>query len=259
MEARRITSDTLAQLTKAADASNRAVMADQDAASRAFAHEAEEATQVVRGNIDALRSLLTGLDYSQEGQLLTEFDTRFGAYLAMDRVILGMAVERTNLKAQRLSFGPAREAADAFRTSLESIVASSEPNQWHVRALVETAIAALREIQSLQAPHIAEAEDAAMSSMEQQMGASASAARKAMEQLASLLDPQSMPDLAAARSALDRFLSVNTELVALSRRNTNVRSLSMSLGSKRALTMSCEDELRAIQDALTKRSVGGTR
>ena len=92
--------------------------------------------------------------------MLEEFGRRFAEYRALDRSILELAVENTNLKAQRLSFGPAQEAADAFREALEA-VAPSQPakGQWRVKALVATAVAAVREIQVLQAPHIAEADE----------------------------------------------------------------------------------------------------
>jgi hypothetical protein len=46
-EARQLSADLHVQFTRAADASNRAVMADTDEASVAFAHEAEEATYPV--------------------------------------------------------------------------------------------------------------------------------------------------------------------------------------------------------------------
>jgi len=45
----------------------------------------------------------------------------------------------------------------------------------------------------------------------------------------------------------------------LSRRNSNVRSLALSLGQKRTLTARCEETLGALQDALAKRGFGGTR
>jgi hypothetical protein len=45
----------------------------------------------------------------------------------------------------------------------------------------------------------------------------------------------------------------------LSRRNSNVRSLAMSLGEKRMLTAACEDSLRALRDALAKRGFTATR
>jgi hypothetical protein len=42
-------------------------------------------------------------------------------------------------------------------------------------------------------------------------------------------------------------------------RNTNVRSLALSLGRKRSLSAACEDSLRELQDALSKRGFTGTR
>ena len=44
-------------------------------------------------------------------------------------------------------------------------------------------------------------------------------------------------------------MGVNAEIVVLSRRNSNVRSLALSLGQKRMLTAGCEETLRALQDA----------
>jgi hypothetical protein len=133
MEARRLGADLLVQLTKAADASNRAVMADTDEASIKFARETEQATQAVQTDTDALRPILQGLDYSDEARLLEEFSNRFGEYRALDRGILELAVENTNLKAQRISFGPAQEAADAFRDSLSAVAHSeSAKDGWRV-------------------------------------------------------------------------------------------------------------------------------
>jgi len=84
-------------------------------------------------------------------------------------------------------------------------------------------------------------------------------ARDALRKLAGLLPPASRPQLAAATAALDRFDDLNTQIIALSRRNTNVRSLALSLGRKRVVTERCEESLHAIQDALVKRSFTGTR
>jgi hypothetical protein len=41
-------------------------------------------------------------------------------------------------------------------------------------------------------------------------------------------------------------------IIAQSRRNTNVRSLALSLDEKRKLTGPCEETLRALQAALSK-------
>ena len=235
-------------------------MADTDEASVAFAHEAEQAKQAVQTSIDALGPILQGLNYSDETRLLQEFASRFAEYRDLDRRILDLAVENTNLKAQRLSFGPAQEAADSFRDSLESVApADAAKDTWRVKALVATAVATVREMQVLQAPHIAEADDAVMTRMEKRMATSEAAARAALETLAPLVQPASRPRLAAATAALDKFVGLNAQIMALSRRNTNVRSLALALNQKGKVTGACEDSLRALRDALAKRGFTGTR
>jgi hypothetical protein len=257
LEARRLSADLLVQFTKVVDSGNRAVMADTDEASLAFARETEQTTQLVQQDVEALKPNLAGLGYSSETRLLEEFQRRFSEYRALDTSILGLAVENTNLKAQRLSFGPAQQAADAFSAALDKITRSVPAAPWRVAALAATAMAAVREIQVLQAPHIAEPEDAAMTRIEERMATSEAAARGALQALGGLLPSESRPQLAEAAAALDRFMSANAEIIRLSRRNSNVRSLALSLGQKRTLTARCEETLRSLQDALAQRSIGG--
>src|SRR6476620_11675919 len=212
MESRRLGSELLVQFTKAADASNRAVMADTDEASIAFAREAEQVTEAVEQDAATLTPILSGLGYSNETQMLQEFNSRFTEYRALDRNILQLAVENTNLKAQRLSFGAAQEAADAFAGSLATIAPlDTSKDSWRMKALVATAIAAVREIQVLQAPHIAEANEGAMTRMEKRMATEEMAGRGALVTLGSLAQPGSRPQLAAAIAALDRVMSLNAE------------------------------------------------
>ena len=261
LEARRLSADLLVQFTRVVESGNRAVMASTDDDSSAFVREADQASQIVQKDVDALKPLLAGLGYSDEGRLLEEFQQRFSAYHALDSDILGLAVENTNLKAQHLSFGSAQQAADALSEALDSL-ARTVPAEahWRVAALTATAAAAVREIQVLQAPHIAEADDAAMARIEERMKTSEAAARAALQAMAGVLSSESGSRLTAATAALDQFMTVNAEIVRLSRRNSNVRSLALSMGQKRTLTARCEETLRSLQDALAQRSLeGGTR
>lgn len=259
-EARRVSEDMLVQFTKAADASNRAVMADTDEASVRFAREAEQMVDTLQKDTDALRPLLRDLGYAEEARLLEEFGRRFAEYRALDRTILELAVEQTNLRAQRLSFGPAQDAVDAFRTALEAVVPGNRPkDEWQVRALVARAMAAVSEIQVLQAPHISEPDDAAMTRIEKRMTALETNARDALTALAAFVDGPSRTRLVAATAALDRFKKIHAEVLILSRRNTNVRSLALTLNEKGKLTAACEDTLRALRDSLGKRTFSATR
>jgi len=258
-QAQHLSADLLVQFTKAADAANRAVMADTDEASIAFAREADQAKGKVQTDIDALKPLLERLKYSDEGRLLEDFVNRFTEYRELDRRILDLAVENTNLKAQRLSFGPAQEAADSFRDSLKPVAPRVLADKWRVEALVATAVATVREIQVLQAPHIADADEAVMTRMEKSMATSEAAARNALTKLSSLVEPGSQPQIVAAKAALDRFMAVNQQIISLSRRNTNVRSLALSLNEKGKVIPKCENVLHALRDALSKRGTTGTR
>jgi hypothetical protein len=259
-QARHLSAELLVRFTKAADTANKAVMADTDETSAAYSREAEQAKQDIQRDVDALQPILKGLDYSEETRLLQEFATRFAVYRELDRRILDLAVENTNLKAQRLSFGPAQEAADSFRDSLEGVVPLDAPKDtWRVKALVATAVMIVREIQVLQAPHIAEADDAVMTRMEARMATSEAAARATLTTLAPLVQPGSRARLATAGAALDSFIGLNAEIRALSRRNTNVRSFALSLTEKVKVMSACEESLRALRDALAKRGFTGTR
>jgi hypothetical protein len=260
VEARRLGSSLRVQLTRAADASNRAVMAVTDEASSAAAREAEQATQAVERDVEALARILQALAYRDDIRQLEAFKTCFVGYRALDANILPLAVENTNIKAQRLSFGPARDAANAFRQSLEAArrpIAAKD--RCCVDGLVAKAAAAVLDVQVIQARHIAESDDAVMSQMEAEMSAFEAAARNAVDTLKGLLPPAAAPQLAAAAAALERFKSINAELVKLSRRNSNVRSLALSLGRKRTVTAECDDILKGLEETLAKHDFTATR
>lgn len=259
-QVQKLAADLQLQFTRAADATNLAVMADTDETSAEFAGQATERSQAVEKAAAALQPLLVGLMYSDEVRLLDEFDKRFAEYRKLDRTILELSVENTNLKAQRLSFGPAQEAADAFQSPLEAIVDGARAeDSWQIRALAWKALAAVRDIQTLQARHIAEPGDDAMARLEGRMAAAEDVARKTLAALARLLSPDAEAQMRAAQASLDTFLDLNREILGLSRRNSNVRSLSLTLGEKRRLTAQCEDALRALNEALAKRGFVATR
>jgi hypothetical protein len=259
-EARQVAADLRVQFNKASDASNRAVMADTDEASVTFAGEAEQMKVAVQKDIAALAPRLQNLAYTAEMQSLEGFETHLAEYDKIDHDILELAVENTNLKAQRLSFGPAREATDAFRDALAPLAAHTPSKErCQVESLVAKAVVSVREIQVLQAPHIAESDDSVMTRMEQQMNALNVTARDAVSALPDLVEPDVRPLVATAVEALDRFDGISKEIVTLSRHNSNVRSLELAIRRKPAITAACDESLRALQDALAKEAFNATR
>jgi hypothetical protein len=258
MESRRLSAELLVQFAKATEAGNRAVMADSADASSVAADDLKDAMKAIDRDSAALAAELDKLSYAPETELLSEFQKRLSEFRALDREILDLAQLDTNVKAQRLSFGPAQESADALRDALAD-VAKSVPQNWQVRALTAEVLASVREIQALQAPHIVEPEDAAMSKLEARIDRAASSAKQDLASLASVSRLSSPASLAAASAALDRFISTHAEIVKLSRSNSNVRSLALALGKRRTLAAACEERLRALQAALENRDIGPGR
>lgn len=258
--AQHLAADLHVQFSRAADSASKAVLADTDEASVSFARDAEQAKRAVRTDLDALRPLLQQLNLTEELGLLERFAGSFATYRELDERILGLAVENTNLKAQRLSFGPAQEAAEAFRQVLQALVPINPGRDgWQVKALEATALLAIRDIQVLQAPHIADADDGSMARIEGRMQASEASARRTLAALAPLVQPASREALTGATAALDRFMAVNAEITALSRRNTNVRSLALSLSEKSQVVSACQDSLDRLRALLATRGLTGRR
>jgi hypothetical protein len=259
-EARRLTDDLRVELAKTSNASDRAVMAETDEESIAFAHDAERSAGAIALDAAALAARLQNLDYAAETRALDDFDGRFAEYRQVDRDVLALAVENTNLKAQRLSFGPVREAAERFHDALAAAVAAAAPrDRCRVDGLMARAEMAVREIQILQAPHIAEPSDETMTKMEKEMSDRQATALDALKLLGWGAGAAMIPKLDAAGAALERFDKLSAELVALSRRNSNVRSLSLSLRRTPALVAACDGSLAQLQEALGKEGFTGTR
>jgi hypothetical protein len=98
-----------------------------------------------------------------------------------------------------------------------------------------------------------------MTEVEKEMAELEAGAREAMKALGEVVQPPARPALDTALSALEEFKDLSDQIVTLSRRNTNVRSLELSLRAKPALVAACDDKLHALQDALADRGSKATR
>jgi hypothetical protein len=255
-----LSADLRVQFSQAVDASNRAVMADTDESSLGFVREAEQATREATRAAASLVGLLQSLRFSNESQILREFDARFSEYQKLDRRILQLAVENTNLKAQALSYGPARQVASRFRDALDATAASFPSSQrCRVDGPLAQALLAVREIQTLHAPHIAERDDGQMTRLEREMAELQLKAKSRLQSLREGAPPNAHAALDAALAALDEFKTTSERIVALSRRNTNLVSLDLALRERPPLATACDDRLRLLQQLLANRNSKATR
>jgi len=237
-------------LLAAAEAEKSAVMADTDEASQAFAEQSMQASQHVEKARRELEPLLAGKP--EEAHLLREFSQCWDKLQEIDREVLSLAVQNTNLKALRLSFVSAAAAIKSMEEALNHLmdVASASPDAVQITRLAAQAVTGALNIYALQAPHIAESTVARMDEMETVMQSLDAQVTHALQGLQALVDEPGQPLLEAARASYRDFHSINTEIIDLSRQNSNIRSYALSLGQKRKTTAQCQDALAALQEAV---------
>jgi hypothetical protein len=248
-------------LAAAAEAEKSAVLAITDRESQAFADQSRASTEAVERQRRELMELLDEDGTQGARDLLAEFSRCFTEFQRTDDELLSLAVQKTNSKAYGLTFGPATRALDEMSAALSRLVTASADSRdaRHVMSLAFGAeIGALR-IQTMLAPHIAEASDPRMDELEARMTREDEQVRSDLEGLGALSRLHDDADLATAASRYARFCEIKDQVLALSRENTNVRSLSISLDRKRKVMLACHDLLSDLQDAIRKEPIGDGR
>jgi hypothetical protein len=248
-------------LLASAEAEKSAVMADTDEASQAFAEQAIRASEAVEEARLELGRLLEAGSTPQEMQVFEEFSSCWNRFREVDREILPLAVQNTNLKALRLSFVPAADAVKSMETALNRLMDenASSAEAAAITRLSDQALTGALKVYSLQAPHIAAAADANMDQIEARMKTLDEQVMATLSRLRALVDPASGPLADEAKAAYLHFREINVEIIALSRRNSNIRSFAVSLGQKRKVTAQCQENLAALQGAVQSTEFKATR
>ena len=243
-------------LSSASEAEKSAVLAITDRDSQIFADQARAATAVVERERGEL--LKTG-GTKGEKDLLAQFSQAFTELQRVDADLLSLAVKNTNIKAYGLAFGLAANQVGAMNAALSRIVAANadSPEAKRVMLLAFDAEIAVLRIQTLLAPHIAEENDRKMYRMEALMAREDDRIRKDLDGLAAHPLVRGDPDLTQAASHYARFTKIRTQILALSRENTNVRSLAISLNEKRKVMLLCQATLDALRQAILDEPIAG--
>lgn len=241
-------------LASASEAEKSAVMATTDQDSQSFADQARAATTALREERARLDKILVSGGNTREERMLAKFSDAFADFERIDRELLSLAVQNTNLKAYDLAFGPAaavlRDMDEALARIVKERAGSPSSDDGRIVVLAEGArIAALR-IQALLPPHIAEESERKMDEMESRMAGEDREARKNLAALSAIQGLTGNADLAAASERYAAFSGIQSQILKLSRENTNVRSKAISLIQKRRVMFLCQDALAALQQAI---------
>ena len=239
-------------LALASEAEKSAVLAVTDEESRAFADQARTATAEVEWKHQELEKLLAAGGTQDEKDLLAQFSTVFAEFQRIDHDLLALAVKNTNIKAYNLAYGPAMDALNTMNTGLLRLLEKSNGTvvSQKVHASVYAAINGAWQIQVLLPQHIAEESDKKMDELDRHMVTLDQSVRQALATLAEIKILSGDPDLKTATAKYAEFSEIRGRIPALSRENTNIRSLALSLGRKRKVMFLCQDALAALQQAI---------
>jgi hypothetical protein len=245
-------------LASAVEAEKNAVLATTDQGSQTFADQARGETATV-GRLQAELSPLLKSD--REKELLGQFSGTFAEFQRVDKELLDLAVRNTNLKAYALAFGPAAEAIDDMDAPLSRLLKrsalSSSPDARQVMMLAADAEAGALRIETLLPPHIAEVDDKKMNDLEARMGQENRQVQGDLKELERLLPADK--DVETAGLRYGRFMELESRILTLSRENTNVKSLSISLSEKRKIAALCQDSLSALGEAVAGEIIPGEK
>ncbi len=242
-------------LLKSVEMEKSAVMALTDVESQEFADQSLAASAAVEQNLQLLRSLIDATSLQDEEKLVIEFNTCWTEFRKLDQVILELAVQNTNLKAAALSREKGAETMRRFKLALEDIIRSNSgtPNEGRVARPSWRATTAGLQIFNLHSSHIAEISDENMAQIEMQMKVEEKEAAKSLDELAGIVGKESREALLRAKAAFSEFMEVTATVIKLSRQNSNIKSLALSLGRKRKVAAECEEVLAAFQEAVHDR------
>ena len=243
------------------EAEKSAVLSESDEESKAFATQSLQAIAAAEKGREELDALIQSSNNDNEMKLLHEFDQCWTEFLKTEQTILNLAVQNTNLKAARLSLTEANDAIQRFVHDLSKLIetGSSSGNCEQMAIPVLRAITACLHIHYLQMPHIKAAGDSEMDQIEAEMNADRAEVERSLNELSDLAEGKGKVLLTDARGAYNEFIEVTKAIVSLSRQNTNVKSLELSLGKKRAITAECGGILSSLQEMVASRTFKATR
>jgi len=249
-------------LIRAAEAEKSAVLAVTDEESLKFADQARSASVEVEKERKELTPLIEKDDSAQEKARIKEFDVCWTEFTKLDQLILNLAVQNTNLHAEKLAFTKGAEAVRYLDLNLRKLIedssADSAANCKAVKLSYQALVAALK-VHDLCTPHIEAETEQEMDAIEKEIAANEMTLSNSLDELGGLVQGKDLEVLKEGKAASDELMMITKEIISLSRENTNIKSLELSLGKKRLITAKCDEILSALQRLVRSRGTKAAR
>jgi len=248
-------------LLEAIESEKNAVLAITDEASEAFAAQSRQAADGVENSRKKIESIIYQEKLPQETEMINEFNSCWSHYKKLNETILDLAIQNTNLKAQKISATQCAQELEHFEASLDRLIHRNTHGSQCNKAVMLSyeALTAGLNIFALHKPHIEEADDQDMDKIEQSIKSYDESARKALGSLRGIADLKNDEDLKQAETAYEQFMSLTGEVLKLSRINTNIKSAELSLGKIRLVSSQCQEILATLQETVQAQEFKATR
>ncbi len=242
-------------LHKSVEMEKNAVMALTDEQSQEYANQSLTASASVEQDLKQLQDVIAANHLQVEEKFAGEFSRCWAEFRKLDHIILGLAIQNTNLKAETLSQKEGAATVRRFEQALKECMRLNlrTPQAERVTAAAWQAIAVCLQIFNMHNFHIAEINDEKMEQIETQIQAAEKKVLETLDLLAGVADKQSQDTLLQAKTAFSEFMEVTVKVLKLSKINSNIKSLDLSIGRKRIISAQCEEILASFQSAVQNR------
>ena len=248
-------------LLQTIEAEKNAVLATTDEASIDFADQARKAAAKVENGRQNLESIVAQTNSSEDKQTLTDFNSSWAQFQTREHEILELATLNTNIKAQKISSGQCARDVKEIQSNLTQLIqqrVDENRTDNSVRFAYQALTASLN-ILALHQPHIFAVEDEEMDKIEREIHSYDKEARSALTALELIPDLADNNNVKTAKELYDHFIQQTTEVLRLSRMNTNIKSTELSWGKQNLVAGQCENLLASLQESVRHRQWGGTK
>jgi len=174
-------------------------------------------------------------------KLRDEFDKSWVQYCQIDKEESDMILQKSNTQAYVISFTEAFTAFSTLENALKEVMQKNKEAQEkdQISGLCFQIVAESAKILALEAPHISEISDERMDAIEGKMKISSQAVGEALGKIRKLVRGNEVAAVDTVAHSFEAFESVNAKVLKLSRINSDMKALTLSMERKQIIAAEC--------------------
>ncbi|MBT9547199.1 MAG: hypothetical protein IV090_17535 [Candidatus Sericytochromatia bacterium] len=251
----------LDDLQAAIEAEKNAVLSLNREESQNFVLQVNQASHALESHRQVLDKWTQIQSTPTEKQLLLEFDQCWAQFKTLDQQLLAWATQESNIEAQKWSTLTGRKAWEQFELALNRLKQHSPKAMYNPEkeiAIAQSLIASLK-ILALHKPHIEAFTEQEMNQWEKEMQTQTALTQKNLNALAGQLSKPEWVDFNVAKQHWEAFQASTQKIIKLSRQNSNLKSIELSLGKKRVIATQCKGLLNELKNTYASQRFQATR